>query len=317
MSLMEKQIERQMRDLDPESQKYLEVQLGELQAGDFTGIFNFDDAMYHRGLGVSKSQLDTFAQTPRAFWWKHLLRNDNESNQAMEIGDMVHKAILEPHLVHENYCSDEEALNAAFEAKPDVKSPRSTKAYKDKIEDLRKSGKTILPDENFEMMRAMVENVYSHPKAKNILSNGLAEQCIYAKDPETGLLLRCKADFMLPDGIMVDVKTTSDARPDEFSKSVWNFRYHVQAAYYLHVARLAFGSHFKSFIWICLEKKRPYDIAIYTPDEGTMDYGHQMFKKNLRELANCFEKDSWPGYSNHIEPLALPNWAWNKAEGLV
>ncbi len=295
----------------------LEGQIQALNDVDGAGILDFTDEAYHNGIGVSNSQLCDFAVTPKKFYYNHVLGNKETGTEAMAIGDLVHKAILEPHLVHECYASDAEIIEKVLEADPKSKRPTATKLYKELLAEYESNGKTILKDEHFEMMRKMVDAVYTHPRAKNMLSNGMAEKCLYAKDPETGLIIRGKADFILIDGIIIDVKTTADASPEQFSGSIWNYRYHVQAAFYLHLAKLAIGAQFKDFVWICLEKKKPYDLAIYTPDAGTLDYGEQMFKKNLNELAKCYEKDVWPGYSSNIEPISVPHWAWNKAEGLI
>lgn len=315
--MIEKQLKIQTKNFAEEDQKFMAAQIEALKAQEFTGIFDFSDQLYHSGVGISNSMLSDFAKRPNFFHWKHIQKNGLETTEAMDIGDMVHKAILEPHLVHECYMSESEIIEDILREKPETKKPRATKAYKETVEMWESKGRKVLAEEHFEMMRTFVDKVYKHPKAKNILSNGRPEQCIYARDPETGLLLRGKADFLLSDGIIVDIKTTSNAAPEEFSKSIWNYRYHVQAAFYLHLCKLAFGAHFKNFIWICLDKQKPYDVAIYTPDEGTLDFGQKMFEKNLRELAHCFDKDKWPGFPNSIQSIALPAWAWNKAEDLI
>lgn len=315
---MKQQIEITLENNNKLPGAILNQQLEALEQAGGQGIIDFSDEVYHNGIGVSNSQLSDFAVTPKKFHYNHIMGNKDMSSEAMDIGDLVHKAILEPHLVHETYVSDAELLEKVYALKPDSKSPRATKHYKELILEYEVLGKKVLKDEHFDMMRKMVDAVYSHPRAKNMLSNGMAEKCLYATDPETGLVLRGKADFILIDGIIIDVKTTASANPDEFSKSIWNYRYHVQAAFYLHLARLAIGEQFKDFVWICLEKTKPFDdMAIYTPDEGTLDFGQQMFRKNLNELAKCYQTNKWPGYSNNIEQIALPNWAWNKAEGLI
>ena len=41
-----------------------------------------------------------------------------------------------------------------------------------------------------------------------------------------------------------------------------------------------------------------------------MAHGAELRRQNMRMIADCRAINEWPGYSNTIEPLSLPKWAF-------
>lgn len=179
------------------------------------------------------------------------------------------------------------------------------------------AGKTILDSDTYEQLSAMVRAVLAHPVAGRLITGeGKAEASVYWNDATTGELCRCRPDFWRWDGIIVDLKTTDDASPAAFGKSVANWRYHVQSEMYLEGMNAAFDAgNFpegyakpKAFIFLVVEKKPPYAVASYVLDAESAAQGQREYRDNLALFAECKKTDTWPAYGENIQTVGLPTW---------
>jgi hypothetical protein len=104
------------------------------------------------------------------------------------------------------------------------------------------------------------------------------------------------------DLVVVDLKTTTDASP-LFARDVANFRYHLQAAWYLNLT----GA--KKFIIIAQEKELPCANRVYTLDEAAIEEGQRLMQEACLLYAQCVMFNSWPSYPKEVTSLSLPKWA--------
>jgi exodeoxyribonuclease VIII len=149
---------------------------------------------------------------------------------------------------------------------------------------------------------AMAGSVRSHQAAAALLRDGKAEQSFWWDDTPTGLRCKCRPDWYTGNTI-VDLKTTTDASPKGFARSVAQWRYHVQQNHYLA------GTFADRFVFIAVEKTYPYAVGVYELDETAALHGEAERRNNLQTIADCRAIAEWPGYGNTIQPLSLPNWA--------
>ena len=151
--------------------------------------------------------------------------------------------------------------------------------------------------------------INSNKIAMRALETGGSELSLYSKDDDTGLLKRCRID-RIPEGgnAIVDVKTTLDASPKGFAKSVANFGYHIQAAYYLDICNEQ-GLEKECFVFVAIEKEPPYGVGIYQLSKEALEHGRRQYNAYLEILAKCLEKDEWPGYPERFTIIELPSWA--------
>lgn len=192
--------------------------------------------------------------------------------------------------------------------------------------------RTILTPETWEQLHNMRDAVMAHPAASALLNyEAHAESSVYWNDPETGTLCRCRPDFWRKDGIIVDLKTTEDASLEGFSKSMANYRYHVQHAFYLDGLRAARrlvswpeGFEYpRAFVFLAVEKSarvvngKPKGVAVYCLSKEDVELGRLEYRRDLDLYAACERSGEWPGYGDGIQEIALPGWAKNKAEQLV
>ena len=188
------------------------------------------------------------------------------------------------------------------------------------------SERKVLSQEAFEQIFAMRDAVMNHPAAFAILH--------HVKD------------------IIGDLKTTEDASPEGFAKSIANWRYDVQHAYYMDGTRLAleqgkcnppqegkaelsvywtdpvtgvlcrcrpdfWRGYPKHFAFIAVEKKPPYAVGVYVLDSEGVEIGRAQYQHDLRVYAECVRTGEWPGYGDKIQTISLPGWHANKNAHLL
>ena len=261
-----------------------------------------ENADYHRHFAVSKSGLDQIAKSPLHYWARFLDpdRVWTEPTPAMRLGTALHTHVLELSKW------DEQIAVAPVDVNRRTKEGREQWAA---FETAAKR-KTVITADDADLVMRMGRSVFGHPAAAMLLGlPGKAETTHMWTDAATGLQCKCRPDWLTDDGLlMVDVKTTEDASPRGFSRSIAQWRYHVQAAWYLDGLEQATGTRPEQFIFICVEKKAPFACAVYAADAEMIAAGAQTAARDLEVLATCKAADAWPGYSDQIEPISLPAW---------
>lgn len=263
-------------------------------------ILNLADPDYRKTPGISKSALDQFARSPAHY--KHIIIDGNrpEATPAMQIGSAFDTLLLTPELFAEQYV-----------AAPDVR--RGTKAW-DEFE-AAANGRTPLKSDELARLDGMVQAVRNHPAASALLSEGDAQVSYFWQDAASGLALKGRADFVRHDGIIVDVKTAQDASPSGFARSVFNFRYFVQAAYYLEAQVKTGGPTTDQFVFVVVEKEPPFAVAVYTLDPAALSLGFQTMSRDLARLADRIARDDWSAFGDAVQTISLPRYAFGGSDG--
>jgi exodeoxyribonuclease VIII len=214
----------------------------------------------------------------------------------MRFGSLVHCAVLEPDELGKRYSRC---------------APRNTKAGKEQAADLAARGIEAVSDSDWALAIAMSRAVRQHPAAAALLAHGKAEQSFWWDDPATGLRCKCRPDWYYATTV-VDLKTTTDASPRGFAKSVAAFRYHVQASHYLS------GLHgAKRFAFIAVEKSYPHLVAVYELDAEALQLGNELRQRDMRVITDCRATSEWPGYSDGVQTLSLPKWALSTDQSTI
>lgn len=266
------------------------------QAGLIPGI---PIETYHSGLGVSKSQLDQLAKSPAHYLAS--LTTPRKETAAMRIGSLFHGLVLEP-----------ERVKIAVAPACDKRTKDGKAAWEAFC--LENAGAEIVTAEEGEMLTGMVASVRAHPAANALLSGpGVAEGSAYWVDEQSGELCRCRPDFYRQDlGIIVDLKSTEDASPEGFARSIAKYGYHRQNAMYVDGVEASTGDFVKGFVFVVTEKSAPYCTAVYSLDMQGVEIGRDQYKRLLLDLADCKVAKKFPGYSDRIETLSLPAWEVRK-----
>ena len=218
------------------------------------------------------------------------------SSSAQEFGTLVHSCVLEP-----------DAWAARYRVAP--KHDRRTKEGKAIAEQLalqeQTDGIKFVAEDLYKQVELCSRNVLASVGPSGILAGGMAEVSGFARD-FYGIDAKIRPDY-LRDDLIVDLKTTQDARPDAVLRSVMNYQYHVQASYYLSVAEAIDGKS-RSFIWVFVEREAPFGVQVYEPCEAMLSNGWALFNRAIQSYRDCRDLDYYPGYSSNIQKLELPRW---------
>lgn len=212
---------------------------------------------------------------------------------AMLKGTVTHTVLLEPDMFRQR-----------FTRGPD---DRKGNKWKDAVASAAERGMDCLTSSDFDnalMLRDIVKDI---PEIKMLTGNGaFREITACATDPVTGLKTRARADAYVPGhGIIVEVKTTNDARAEPFARTVKNFGYHMGEAHYTKTWMDAGGENLKGTIFIALEPEPPFALKIYELDADTIAEGEAIREKAMATWAHCVETGVWPAYSTAPEALGL------------
>ncbi|HAD4311296.1 TPA_asm: exodeoxyribonuclease VIII [Salmonella enterica subsp. enterica serovar Typhi str. CT18] len=267
----------------------------DIEPGIYYGISNEN---YHAGPGVSKSQLDDIADTPALYLWRKNAPVDTTKTKTLDLGTAFHCRVLEP-----------EEFSNRFIVAPEFN--RRTNAGKEEekafLMECASTGKTVITAEEGRKIELMYQSVMALPLGQWLVeSAGHAESSIYWEDPETGILCRCRPDKIIPEfHWIMDVKTTADIQ--RFKMAYYDYRYHVQDAFYSDGYEAQFGVQ-PTFVFLVasttVECGR-YPVEIFMMGEEAKLAGQQEYHRNLRTLADCLNTDEWPA----IKTLSLPRLA--------
>ena len=242
---------------------------------------------YHALDGVSKSGLDKIERSPAHFKWP----KPHKPTRNMEIGTAIHAAILEP----ERF--DKEYVVAESDA-------RNVKAYKDLMKE-HGSELTLTMPESVKV-NGMRESVHNDVESMQYLTMpGDAEISFICTDPETGIQIRSRFDWLTHSRVSVDVKKTQDLR--KFARSVSDYRYHVQDAMYSFVYKQVMQERLEHFFFLAVEEESPYSCKLFELDDLAKEIGQHYFRKNLRTYADCVNSGKWP-HKDLPEIIELSNW---------
>ena len=249
---------------------------------------------YHRDPSISKSGLDQFRKSPAHF--QAWLAEDREQTPAMRIGTLTHLAVLEPDSF------DEKTVIAPLVDKRTKEGKSIWEQFKGDND-----GKEILSLDEHNQIVAMRDSVRKHQAAGKLLAKGGSEISVFAVCPKTKVMMKGRFDW-LDGNTIVDLKTTEDASPEGFAKSVANYRYHMQAAHYIALAGLV-GIKDATFKMIAVEKAAPYAVAVYELGAADLILAESDRITLLEMFSSCTQFQSWPAYSQNITTISLPRWA--------
>lgn len=261
------------------------------------------DHAYHALDLVSASGLKQAARSPLHF----LKRNEIEVTDAMDTGSAIHDKMLSPEVFDQKYALWRTEGDRRFGA---VK--KAWDAFK-----AEHAGKTILDlgqVQAVEGMEAALDRCQTATKL--ITCSPYKETSIFWQFAGTGLRLKARVDGIHANGILWDLKSTRDARPWQFSRTIHDGLYHMQLAFYRLAVNLAIergllpgAKPISACCIIAVENAAPYGVAVYQLDESALAAGqHQAFQL-LAMLEDCYATGKFPGYPDEITTINLPKYA--------
>ena len=261
--------------------------------------------VYHQWEAASNSALNHLIRSPAHM--QAYIKEPMVDTPALLLGRAVHAAVLEP----DRFGSEYGMMPAGL--KRTTKEGKET--WNELVETLGEGN--VLSADDYGICVRTRERVHAKTTAHALITGtGDVELSLVWEDEETGVLCKARWDRHSPEiagGAIVDLKTTKDASPREFTRAIYNFGYHRQAAMYLMGAK-ALSLPVRHYSIIAVEKVPPFGVAVYRITEGTVDASEDQVKALLRRYAECKEKDEFPDYPDEVRDISVPDWAWRIME---
>jgi hypothetical protein len=141
-------------------------------------------------------------------------------------------------------------------------------------------------------------------------------------DEATGVKCKARLDAVNPSLLaIIDLKSAEDASEYAFSRSIFNYGYYRQLAFYREGARVTWPAvPYHDPIIVAHEKKPPFAAVAYRLKEDAVlagldeIWGTPTAEGLLQRYARCVATDEWPGYTDEFVDITLPTWAWRRVE---
>ncbi|TXK17379.1 PD-(D/E)XK nuclease-like domain-containing protein [Homoserinibacter sp. GY 40078] len=259
---------------------------------------NYPEGKYHEHPALSATGAKRILKSPRTFdYWR---THPQPPKDEFDLGHAVHAKVLGVGAQIAVYPRDVLATNGAA----------STSAAKEWAAQQRAAGRVPVKRDVADKVNAMAEAVLGSTTARALLEqDGTPEATIFNTDPETGIDLRARFDF-LPKRtgrrrIAVDLKTTTDASPAGFARAVARFRYDVQQPHYLHTYDPS-GAPDLEFAFVAVESEPPHHVLVAALDSDFVSIGVTDAAHARRLFAECARSNTWPGYPDEVVLLKPP-----------
>lgn len=265
-------------------------------------INNMPAEVYHsHSESVSNSQLKLVSRSPAHFRYP----KERESTRSMVIGSALHMACLEPDIFYQTY-----TLLRKSEDRRCAKYKEAVKVHGEEF---------VLIGTECERIEGIMNSLHNNHRISEllILNDGWCELSGFSTDPETGVMCRHRFDKLTKSGIAIDLKTTTDARNDAFSRSIMTYGYNIQAAFYGDQYEWITGNRLEDFLFIAIESESPYASKIYRIDVDSIEFGERAYREAMNTYSYCKDMDQWPAYEDEIEEIGVPYWALKQYENDV
>jgi hypothetical protein len=261
-----------------------------------------DEDVYHASDPLSRSVVAEYENSP-----KHFIHRKNHPLPES-------KAFLAGRAVHAEVC--EKALAERFTHRPEGIN-RTTKAGKAAYAEWLKTkgDRTEIDRDDYILAEQISEAIHFDPRLAVYFKGGYPELAAFAKDPETGIWMKAKADYWHPEPklVIVDLKTIREKIKD-YDRVILAHQYHIQAAWYVDVFQIAMDAEVKGFVHIVAEKYPPYGIKPKLLSNLWLETGRKQYRKWLKLHKECTENNHWPKYDTCLEVSEPPDWLVRNTE---
>lgn len=240
------------------------------------------EAEYHADRSsLSVSGAKTILRSPALFRWQqdHPVHKD-----VFDFGSAAHQLVLGvgPGIA---------VIPPTSRAKADQEAHKAAKGA------ARAEGKIPLTADDHARVVAMADRLSEHTLAMRLLSDGRPEVSAYALDEATGVMRRCRFDW-LGSTVLTDYKSCQSADPRDLAGrygAVSKWGYDKQAAWYTDLAR-DLGHPAAAFAFIFQEKTEPYQVTVAYVDDADLEDARAANRVALERFRDCTESGIWPGY---------------------
>lgn len=277
------------------------------------GIYRITNDEYHNSFcdeptlstGVIKKLLDC----PKRAWTDSRILNPKyvkpEHERSFDLGSAVHDYVLEG--------------GNAIEVIKDFKDWRK-EAAKDLAKSAWDAGKIPLLEKQFEQVQEIAASVMaairdcSELGIIDLKTDGVAELTYLWE--EDGIWMKARPDWISADKkLILDLKSTTSADPNEFSRKVTDLGYSIQSSLYRRGCGALNGIG-PEFCFVVVEISPPYLCSIVSLSPEFQELGNQQVETAINLWRRCLKTGKWPGYRTDricwLEPKPWAIAAWSE-----
>jgi len=230
------------------------------------------------------------------------------ASPALSLGTALHAAMLEP----------ENDLAQAV-VQPDI--DKRTKLGKEEYATFAalNEDRCIITPDQAQQLDGMVIACLKDWRIKHSLS-ACKKREVSVFGSVGGHKAKARLDAWNGHGMVLDLKTTRDLACD-FEKSIANFGYGLQAAWYREVLRSVFCSEGRlmpddfSFVFLVVETTYPHGTAVYRMSDEVMDCYSDRLVELQKQWWECVLKNEYSGWpQTDVVDIGLPAWAMKKLQ---
>mgnify|MGYP003678746018 CR=1 FL=1 len=232
-----------------------------IKDSEITDNTYYEDCMY-----MSNSMLKIFIEKcPRHYGYR--LENPIKPTAAMKFGTAFHMLMLE----------GLDKFKANYVQGPDV--DKRTTLGKVTLAKFNQTigDREVVSPKDFNKLMIMHSELLENKNYNLIEECNEIEQIYLWENKDVNMLCKGKLDAVNTRGkYIVDLKTTKNASPENFTELIMNAKYHMQAAYYLD----ALG--YDDYYIVAIEKDAPYCICTYKLSKNIINQGRELYMSGLQ-----------------------------------
>jgi hypothetical protein len=220
---------------------------------------------------------------------------NGKDSEAMKLGRLAHTMLLEPEKFKSRYC----VFDGDFRSK-------ENREHRDRLKD---EDIELVKQEQVDELKGMVDYLNSLPIIQNAKTYGMIEPSYFWQDQKTGVLCKARPDIACVDlGVIMDMKTTTDALPEPFQRQAIKFNYALQASMQIRGFQAVYGKQDVTYLWLVVEKEAPFGFSCYQVEQDLLQEGEAKLDEALATYKECLEKGEFPNIKSKTQPLGLPEW---------
>lgn len=283
----------------------------------------FDD--YFSAPGLSFSGMKDLAVSPLRYWHLNINphRPERKESPEMRFGSALHCAVLQPDLLDTYYACelDREQYEYVLDTMDDLRTWLKDKGITPKgtrkadliaqaqavdpdapILDVlqaqhaeQHAGKVMFNKADWFRLGGAANALRTEPEVQALLSEGRAEAALFATDPNHGVPLKGRVDWLNPE-YTVDVKTFSQQRGKSIDRTVtdaiWYEGYYRQAYFYATLRAMQNGGNGRPkealpFVFAFVESDEPFEVRIKVLRPSIGGYQPNLYWERARVEVNA------------------------------
>lgn len=255
---------------------------------------------------MSRSSLMEFNHCPHRW----IEGYKQEKTKALSYGQMLDAFVLDTARFNDSFIIQPETyVNDKGETKKWNNNSNTCKAWN--AETLQ-SGKSIISEKDYSSCHEAQQVLFKDEIIKSILTTSDFQVMILAEwhDKETGLMIpiKCLIDIVPRRDspyhqYLVDIKTCRSAAPGLWAREVYNYAYHVQAAFYLDMHEAATGEVRNAFAHILQESYEPFEPGRRMLSDEFIELGRDKYEEAIKKYCHCLKSGKFGGYDAYTHTL--------------